>query len=124
MKTEPPDQRLARLFRDARLADEASAPDLARLLERNPRRAAPPRRRLALPAAALAIVAVLVVVLVVRPARRPRPDAIAIADWQSPTDSLLQTSGSELLSSLPQLVSSDLAVESRVSPELTKGVSR
>jgi hypothetical protein len=126
MKNETPDGHLARLFREQRLADEASAPELDRLLARTPRRGASPEtiRRFAFSAATLAVVALIVVIL--WPSRPPQPPAIQIADWISPTDSLLQTSYSDLWSGLPELVSSELSVsaESAASSERTKGVSR
>ena len=69
MKNESPDDRLTRLLREQRLADEASAPDLARLLERLPVR---PNSRapywLILSAGAVAaVVALVAVILLVRP---------------------------------------------------------
>jgi hypothetical protein len=130
VKTEPPDDRLGRLFREGRLADEASAPDFHRLLARTPRRrGARPRPRgfrLALAAAALAAL-VAALVWIARPSRSvptPVPATTDIAAWTSPTDALLQTSGSELWSTLPVLVTSDLPAESPRSPQRTKGASR
>jgi hypothetical protein len=108
MRPPDPHSELGRLFSELRRADEASAPPFRRLLERaRAARGAPSRPRL-LPFAALSVViaaAALAVVLYRRPAlqtaSRERP--VAVSQWRSPTDWLLQTPGSELLSELPEL---------------------
>jgi hypothetical protein len=137
MKTESPDRRIARLFEEERLADEASAPDLTQLLERPRRRPEPGTRaiwRIAFSAAALAAM-VAAAFLVLRPAR-PRGHASettetsdralsanSLASWKAPTDAFLRTSGADLWSSVPVLMPREAESEVRVSFEPTKGVA-
>jgi len=63
-------------------------------------------------ALATAAAAALLLIIVVTIAIRPRPArfsdadraaARAVAEWQAPTDSLLQTPGSELLTTTPRI---------------------
>ena len=134
MTTDPRDDEIARRFEERRLTDEAAAPELSALLARPPRaRTAQVRaiRRLAFGASAVA--AAVLVVFVLRTGR-PRqggspessglsPAAIALARWEAPTDVFLQTPGSDLWTSLPDLAPAS-ALESAISPETTKGVER
>jgi len=102
------DEELEARFRDLRAHERAEAPGLDDVLART-RPAGherPGRRRLhsALLAAACAA-AILAVLLRPRDARRV-PDDLAhagILQWRAPTDVLLQTPSSELLSELPSL---------------------
>ena len=119
----PEDRELSRLFEAARRADESAAPDLERLLARSRRRRpTSASRRIAYAAAVACLVTVAVVLLRgVHPA--PAAETLQLADWLSPTDFLLDTPGSELLSELPTLASLPNA-ENASSPQITKGVSR
>src|SRR5579864_7592926 len=99
------DLELARLFEELRREDELRVPPFRRILERG---AAPRSRRVRwapiAPAAVAVVVLVAAAVLLVRPnalRREPPPPASAIAEWRSPTDSLLETPGSELLETAP-----------------------
>ena len=65
-----------------------------------PRFAARARRRRPFASLAFAIVAIIVLAIVMIPRRPPAP---SITRWKAPTDFLLQTPGSELLSSTPDL---------------------
>jgi hypothetical protein len=136
MKSESPDAIIARLFEEERRADEAAAPDLARLLARSRRRSEDARavRRSAFLAAALAAT-VAAALLVLRPAR-PRgptpegadiaglaPAAVQLANWKAPTDAFLRTSGSDLWSRVPVLLPRESALETRTVTEPTKGVT-
>ncbi len=114
MKRELPDSDIARLLEERRLSDEASAPAFQVLLTRARARSlsAPAARRSGrrlLAAAAMTIALFVAVVLLRRsPAvREPGlPAAVAtLAEWKSPTDSLLHTPGAELLAETPVLVS-------------------
>jgi hypothetical protein len=134
MTTDPRDDEIARRFEERRLDDEAAAPELSALLARPPRaRAAQVRaiRRLAFGASALA--AAVVAAFLLRTAL-PRhagssespglpPAAIALARWEAPTDVFLQTPGSDLWTSVPDLAPAP-ALESAISSETTKGVER
>ena len=73
---------------------------------------AQPRTKKAWRALATATAAALLLLIVVTIAIRPRPArfsdadraaARAVAEWQAPTDSLLQTPGSELLTTTPRI---------------------
>ena len=119
------DRELSRLFEAERRADESDAPDLEALLARTRRRRSMiPDHRL-VPAVAMAIL-VAATLLLVRGARRPvtpATEAVQLADWKSPTEFLLETPGSELLTQIPTL-SSDPIVENASPPPPTKGVAR
>jgi hypothetical protein len=102
------DRDLARLFEELRRADEASAPSFDNVLERQGVGPRTPARVAPLRFAALVVLLVavaLAAVLIRRPAGEkaglelPR----TLAQWKSPTDSLLRTPGSEFLSELPTL---------------------
>ncbi len=137
MTTESPDTRIARLFEERRLADEAAAPDLTQLLER-PRRGPGPGtgaiRRIVFSAAAVTAM-VAAVLLVLRSARpqSPTPETAETADlapaanqlanWKAPTDAFLRTSGADLWSRVPVLVPREVNSEVRISLEPTKGVT-
>lgn len=103
------DQKLARLFKEQRRADEAFAPPFRELLARARARSAPQRRRIRWPALAAAAIAIVAAVLLLRPPP-PEPSravaAATLAAWKAPTDVFLQTPGVELLDRLPVLVSS------------------
>ena len=105
------DEKISRLFQDAKRADEARVPGFERVLTRSRTE----RRRLrAAMFAAVALAAVLIVSAVgswrVRAQREAELTALektpAILEWRSPTDFLLETPGHELRDSLPQLGSS------------------
>jgi hypothetical protein len=124
------DGEIARLFEEKRRSDESSAPPVRELLAR-PKGSRAGRARtawgVALAAAAAVVVAVSVVLLRARPPRTPetRLPAVAaqIAAWRAPTDALLQTPGSDLLSQLPVL-ESHISEAAGAVLEPTKGVER
>jgi len=129
MKSESPDTLIARLLDEERRADEAGAPDLARLLaepRRRPEAGARAVRRFAFVAAALAA-AVAAAIIVLRPAVRQGPTpgtaAIQLANWKAPTDVFLETSGADLWSRVPDLLSHEGALEAPTVNEPTKGVT-
>ena len=102
------DRDLRTRFDALRRVDAAAVPDLDALLAKSRAR---PRRRLVLPAV-LAAAAVVIAVAGVRNARsRPPIDIVVAASgpslvaWRSPTASLLQTPGRELLQTVPRLTS-------------------
>jgi len=103
------DNEISRLFEAERRADESAAPPLDALLARAARpRVSPVRllRQLDVAAALLAILAAAALVLrsgSARPAAPPQgeTETIRLSDWQSPTDFLLDTPGSELLTQIP-----------------------
>ncbi|MDQ6894015.1 MAG: hypothetical protein M3167_15190 [Acidobacteriota bacterium] len=99
------DRELARRFEELRTADELGTPSFRGVLGRAPRGASIRGRRFALVLGAAAAAAVLAVVLL-RPAGEPAGPsaaipAAAITEWKSPTDSLLETPGSELYGEPP-----------------------
>ena len=119
-KIADPDRDLALLFEEQRRKDASLAPAFSELLAR------PRRRRRGLPGArmtwrpALTIATVLMVVVVAAAAlllrhpderERPAPDsdllatASALADWKAPSDSLLETPGTDLLRRVPAFAS-------------------
>jgi hypothetical protein len=96
------DRKLARRFGDLRASDDLRTPSFRGVLARAPRPGKRIRGRrlpLFLGAAAAAILAVVLL----RPADKPSGAAVsaAIAEWKSPTDSLLDTPGSELYGEPP-----------------------
>ena len=98
------DDDLQSRFDALRRADEGTAPDLATLIAR-PR--AHSRRPIVFGAAFAAAAVVLVVVgLRFYAPPTPPPAAPSILAWRSPTASLLQTPGLELLRTVPSLRSS------------------
>ena len=131
------DREIARIFEAQRRADEASAPAFEELVARPRRRRERTARRIVW-AAAAAGVACAIALTAIRLLHRPSqpspfpststgsdvrvspselsPAAAALVAWTSPTDSLLQTPGAELLSGLPVLVSPD----SRTTPVAPK----
>ena len=129
MSPEDLDREIARLFAAQRRADEASAPALRELMAR------PRRLRTSWSLARIALVgataaAAIAAILLLRPAR-PRnagtetplpPAATQLANWKAPTDSLLRTSGSELWTRVPILVSPVTHVEPAHPAQTTKGV--
>jgi hypothetical protein len=97
------DRDLSRLFAELRRADAASTPAFRSVLER-PRATGAPR--LALLPVIVVVGAVLASVFLLREASRkpaPKRPEISLAQWTSPTDSLLRFSGSELLGPPPAL---------------------
>jgi hypothetical protein len=126
VKSDDRDRELARLFGAARRADESAAPELEKLLERSRTRRPTSAGRRITYAAAIACLVTVAILLVRDGARRriaPAAETPQLADWQSPTDFLLDTPGSDLLTELPTLASLPNA-ENASSPEITKGVSR
>jgi len=122
----PEERELSRLFEAERRADESAAPDLDALLVRRPRRPRSAGRRIALTTAAALASLVTVAVLLVRGAAHRAASAeppVQLADWQSPTDFLLDTPGSELLTQIPTLSVPPDAGNAGV-PQPTKGVAR
>jgi hypothetical protein len=124
------DREITRLFEDKRRDDEATAPDVRELLSR-PRlhRARGARATLGLGLASAAVIVVVASVVLLRP-KAPRSSetellaaAARIASWKAPTDVLLRTPGSDLLSQLPVLESHASEAASAVL-EPTKGVER
>jgi hypothetical protein len=135
MTTDPRDDEIARRFEERRLADEAAATDLEALLARPPRRHAVQAwaiRRLAFVAAALAAAASAVFVLRnVRPWHGGAPEssdlppaAMELAAWKAPTDTLLQTPGTDLWTSVPDLAPDASVLETGIPLASTKGVER
>jgi hypothetical protein len=127
----PDSDEVARLLEESRLADEGSAPDLATLLTR-PRRSAERPHRLrprAWAVAALAAVAAVIVLRAVRTRGGAAPEAsvlspevVALAAWNSPTDALLDTPGSDLRTQVPDFAPEALPAEKHVPVSPTKGV--
>ena len=124
MSPEDLDREIARLFAAQRRADEASAPALRELMAR------PRRLRTSWSLARIALVGAtaapaLAAILLLRPAGTETPlppAALQLANWKAPTDSLLRTSGSELWSRVPVLVSPVTHVEPPHPAQTTKGV--
>ena len=127
MSREDPDREIARLFAEQRRADEASAPALRELIAR------PRRRKASWSIARIALIgataaAATAAVLLLRPAHDVGQDAALppaasqLANWKAPTDSLLQTPGSELWTRVPILVSPVTHVEPAHPAQTTKGV--
>ncbi len=116
------DRDLRARFNALRRVDAGAAPDLEALIENT----SPPRRhRVILPAAAAAAAILMLVAglrsMASRPSAEytlPRGEASLLA-WRSPTASLLQTPGMELLQTVPTLESSllqGIPWESRSTP--------
>jgi len=107
MKPPKEEQEVARLLRELRRDDEASAPPFQNVLSRvqAPERSSRPRRMIGIACAALAALALAALLLVRRPERRVDLEAAAftIMRWKAPTDSLLRTPGIEVFSSIPTL---------------------
>jgi hypothetical protein len=129
MSPEDLDREIARLFAEQRRSDEASAPALRELMAR------PRRLRTSWSLARIALVgataaAAIAAILLLRAARAREggpetalpPAASQLANWKAPTDSLLRTSGSELWTRVPILVSPVTYVEPAHPAQTTKGV--
>jgi hypothetical protein len=124
------DPEIARLFEEKRRSDETFAPPLRELLARSRAhraRRARPARRILLAAATVILIAASAVLLRPKPRRAPEAQlpavATQIAAWKAPTDILLQTPGSDLLSQIPVLESHASEAATAVL-EPTKGVER
>jgi len=99
---------LAARFQRLRDEDDSHAPLFRTLYDAARRKDSLPRRRFFMLIAAAATIPVVVAVVVLRrpagPARfLPEADANAIAAWTSPTESLLDTPGSELYGEAPAI---------------------
>lgn len=111
MKMDSHDERIRHLFREAREQDEREAPSFARTWNAARSRHVPERETPWMlawnVATALFIVIGVAATLLMRPATRhddsSPPVATSISSWQSPTDFLLSTPGSQFLQSLPSL---------------------
>ena len=100
------DREIARLFQAQQEADEALAPPFREIVGRPVRRARSVRSfRLAAAAAGALVVAALALLPHRAPPPLPESDAVALASWKAPSDVLLQTPGSDLLSQMPALAS-------------------
>lgn len=105
------DSDLRRLFREAREADEASAPAFEKIRRAVPRHATDRQWRwglVALPAAAALALAVTLLFRQAGPEKpgeavRTEANVPTLDEWTAPTDFLLETPGSELLGSTPHI---------------------
>ena len=125
------DSDLRKLFREAREADESSAPDFRRIRQRGAGGHVTPRRLrwglIALPAAT-ALAVGLGLLMAGRgsdaPSREAVPSevseasALTLDDWTAPTDFLLETPGRELLGSIPP-IGADIPEVSVTNPSTT-----
>jgi hypothetical protein len=133
--TDDLDREISRRFEELQRSEAAAVPPFRDLLARPPRER---RGRVYALAFALAGAAVLVFAIVVRiPATWPAPHRrqpvsalAALAEWRSPTASLLDTPGHDLLGETPSLegplggaVSAPEAPAARPSPRPEKGAS-
>jgi len=109
------DEDLRRAFQELRSVDERRARGFQSLLRRSPGMRAPRGLRLgAAPIALGAIAAVLVAGFVLLNLRHGTPHSHVqsppdLLTWKAPTDFLLETPGSELLRSVPQLIPTEPA---------------
>lgn len=96
---------LRALFQHDRRVDAAHAPAFDRTLAGARRRSWRPRRPLLVPAVAAAALGVIAagVGVWLRAGRSPTLVSLAAAQWDAPTDFLLETPGAELLRVTPQL---------------------
>ena len=103
-----PDRDLRERFAALRRVDAATVPDLDALFTRAPAR---PRHWLVLPAIVAAAAVAMLAVSLRFAGSRPsleivvEPGAPSLLAWRSPTASLLQTPGRELLQTMPTLTS-------------------
>ena len=88
------DSDLRDAFHELRDAEAARAPRFAVVTR--------PRVSIWRPLIAAAMLLFVVVAISILPVRR-EPDVGSIVDWKAPTDVLLRTPGSELLSTVPQI---------------------
>ena len=129
MSPEDLDREIARLFDEQRRADEASAPALRELMAR-PRRLQTSWSLARITLVGATAAAAIAAILLLRPGRArdagtetPLPPAASqLANWKAPTDSLLRTSGSDLLTRVPILISPITRVEPAHPAQTTKGV--
>jgi hypothetical protein len=122
---------LAARFEVLRGEDDRLAPSFRSVYDACRRNAPPRRRRLFILIAAAAAIPIVLAVLILR--RPTEADASAIAAWTSPTESLLDTPGSELYGQappvtepLPEWIFDSKAPSSTppaLSPPESKGVS-
>jgi len=104
--TDAVERDLAARFERLRSEDDSRAPRFRAVYEAA-RRNAPRRGRVFLLIAAAAAVPIVIALLLLHHPGEPalsRPDANAIAAWKSPTESLLNTPGSELYGEAPPVV--------------------
>jgi len=101
---------LRRRFAQLRDADQTHAPGFALVCQRSPARrdaqVRPSMRPLAI--GAVAVIAIIAIWLVRAPANSAPMTTPLISTWRAPTDGLLQTHGSEVLSTIPDLGASML----------------
>lgn len=95
------DRHLRERFAALRREDARQAPDFATTLQRKPARGE--GARWLRPAAAAALIVVMAIAAARFYSRPHVQPAISITEWKSPTDFLLETSGHELLESVPQI---------------------
>jgi hypothetical protein len=100
MAPENRDERIRKLFEELRATDRRLTPPFPRVWQRAVASRARPRRivRLWMPAAAAAAVAVVTLITLFHlvPSRHRAADNLSLAEWRSPTASLLNTPGQEL----------------------------
>ncbi len=100
------DQDLAGRFAELRAGDRRGVPSFDDLVRR------PRRPSFLAPLLAAAAVAVTIVVLALLPRLRGNKSAgVGIAEWQSPTASLLAVPGSDLLRTVPSISESVIHTE-------------
>ena len=125
------DSELARVLTELRRADEASAPDFAQTLVRARARVAGPRGPWTLRLAAA--LALLLIGITLAIWKRPTSEAslpanaLSLARWKSPSDSLLSTPGRSLAFSLPEIVPrlpDDAGIASASTPKTPRAESR
>ena len=128
--TDELDRELSRRFAELRDSDGAGVPPLRDLLARPPREGRGRLLALVLAGAAALVFAILLILPATWTAPHRREAAAAIAEWRSPTASLLDTPGRDLLGKLPPLepaiggaVPASEAPAARPSPHPEKGAS-
>jgi hypothetical protein len=99
------DEDLERRFAELRAWDRRAIPSFEALVGR-------PRRPSRAPLLAVAALVITVAAIALLPRLRgARSDAVGIADWQSPTASLLVVPGSDLLHTVPSISESVIHLE-------------
>lgn len=120
------EERFRRAFRELRERETSSIPSFGQLLERDPKRRRPSVALLWIPAAAILLLIVLVVLPVTRaPFEEPSSSAppVALGDWKSPTDFLLETPAADLLESTPVIPEPVPDYSDALSDQAQKGAS-